>query len=560
MSIPDPAAEEDNKLGSALGCDPLLLQQEKLDRPPSIKLAMVADLSHLQTAQDDSVKPSMSNTLEIGKFPGIPPHKGSWYSVVDDKFAQTPQVVPQTFSNIAKPGYRSGPPASVRQKDLVKLEYMTRENISIANFLSTFGMASESCLNNLRLSRDQRERLFDQFRATTDGPSREQIMLQLFTMTQQESSQMQFMLDISRSMSKAYADLVSNFLSTLTNLVLLRRDAYLHHAHPNLDAFRVRNLCIAPVSGGDLFERSLMQEYEQNLIGLGVKPGSKKEQRRTDNAFRGSLTLCFPCSPSRGGEDSECAIPTGEGKDTVCTVPTGGKIPCVQSPPEGEKTLGVQSQDISNLVQKCIYSRKSERSASGGQTKAVPFRVEKTWVPPVDHRAHKRQIQVSLQGTPKPIQGTLHNQQLCRLRQAKCLMALYSRPAAERRSRSRSYPRKSGILQLSLPGTKTRQSLEASHRLKFTKQIPGHSKVQDGDPRVHTCLPQERGMGHIYRSHRRLRTYSHPVSKIPQVSFQRRHLPVHQPPIWASNSPPHFHLYSQTDSFAIRNQTPPIPG
>ena len=104
-------------------------------------------------------------------------------------------------------------------------------------------------------------------------------MLQLFTMTQQESAQMQFMLDISRSMSKAYADLVSNFLSTLTNLVLFRRDAYLRHAHPNLDAFRVRNLRAAPVSGGDLFERILMQEYEQHLIGLGVKPGSKKEQR-----------------------------------------------------------------------------------------------------------------------------------------------------------------------------------------------------------------------------------------------------------------------------------------
>ena len=251
-----------------------------MDRPPSIKLPMFADLSRLQTAQDDSVKPSTSNTLEIEKFPGIPPHKGSWYSVVDNKFAQTPQVVPQAFSNIAKPGYRSGPPASVQQKDLVKLEYMTRENISIANFLSTFGMASESCLNNLCLSKDQRERLFEQFRATTDGPTREQIMLQLFSTTQQESAQMQFMLDISRSMSKAYADLVSNFLSTLTNLLLLRRDAYLRHAHPNLDAFRVRNLRAAPVAGGDLFERSLMQEYEQHLIGLGVKPGSK-EQRKT---------------------------------------------------------------------------------------------------------------------------------------------------------------------------------------------------------------------------------------------------------------------------------------
>ena len=272
LSIPDPAAEEDYKLGSALGRDPLLLQQEKADRPPLIKLPMVADLSRLQSAQDNLVKPSTSNTLDIGKFPGIPPHKGSWYSVVDNKFAQTPQVVPQAFSNIAKPGYRSEPPATVQQKDLVKLEYMSRENISIANFLSTFGIASESCLNNLRLSRDQRERLFDQFRATSDGPIREQIMQQLFSMTQQEASQMQFMLDISRSMSKAYADLVSN--STITNLVLVRRDAYLRHAHPS---FQTEKSSLSPNIWGDLFDRAMMQEYEQHLIGLGVKTGTRKE-------------------------------------------------------------------------------------------------------------------------------------------------------------------------------------------------------------------------------------------------------------------------------------------
>ena len=227
LSIHDPPAEEDYKLGSALGHDHLLLQQEKADRPPSIKLLMVADLSRLQSAQDDLVKPSTSSTLDIGKFPGIPPHKGSWYSVVDTKFAQMPKVMPQAFSNIVKSGYRSGPPATVQQKDLVKLEYMSCKNLSIANFLSTIGMASESCLSNLRLSRDQRERFFDQFRSTTDGPTKEHIMQQIFRMTQQEASQMQFMLDISSSMSKAYADLVSNFNSTLTNLVLIRRDAYL---------------------------------------------------------------------------------------------------------------------------------------------------------------------------------------------------------------------------------------------------------------------------------------------------------------------------------------------
>ena len=117
------------------------------------------------------------------------------------------------------------------------------------------------------------------------------------------------------------------------------------------------------------------------------------------------------------GDPLHCVFPTGEGKDSVCTVPKGG----------GEDSGCTVSGYIqASSVQKCIYSRK--RSASGGQTKAVPSRVGKTWVPPVDHRAHKRRI------TPKPIQGTLHNQQLRRLRQTKCLMDLYSRPAAERRS------------------------------------------------------------------------------------------------------------------------------
>ena len=188
----------------------------------------------------------------------------------------------------------------------------------------------------------------------------------------------------------------------------------------------------------------------------------------------------------------------------------------------------------------------------------------KTRFPPIDHRAYKRWIQFALQAMPQTIQGILHSQQLCRLRQTKCLKDLYSRPAVERRSQSHTHPRQSGVLQPSLPAPKTRQPLEASHRFKLTKQIPGHPKVEDGDPRVHTCFPQKRGMGHIYRSHRHLptRTYSHPISEIPQVSFQGHHLPVHQPTFGASNSPPHFRQYSQgskADSIAIRNPTPPIP-
>ena len=75
---------------------------------------MVDDLSCIQTAQDEEVKPSTSSTLDIGKFPVIPTHKGSWYNVMDEKYSQ---VVPQAFSNMAKPGCRSSSPATVQQKE-----------------------------------------------------------------------------------------------------------------------------------------------------------------------------------------------------------------------------------------------------------------------------------------------------------------------------------------------------------------------------------------------------------------------------------------------------------
>ena len=52
----------------------------------------------------------------------------------------------------------------------------------------------------------------------------------------------------------------------------------------------------------------------------------------------------------------------------MCTVPTGGgKTPCEQSPPEREKTLGVQSQDISNLVQfKSVYIQEKAKDLPVG--------------------------------------------------------------------------------------------------------------------------------------------------------------------------------------------------
>ena len=101
----------------------------------------------------------------------------------------------------------------------------------------------------------------------------------------------------------------------------------------------------------------------------------------------------------------------------------------------------------------------------------------------------------------------------------KCLVDLYSRPAAQRHYQGGAYPKLLGILQSAVPGPKTRQSLEASHRLKFIKQISGHTKILDGDPGINLGLPQERRVGYFYRFHGRLPacTYPYPVSKIPQI-------------------------------------------
>ena len=94
--------------------------------------------------------------------------------------------------------------------ELVKVEYMTRENISMANLLSTFDMASKLCLKNFHLYRDQRERLFNQFCATMVWHTWEKIMLQLTTVCKT-------------------CRLGLHFNSMLTNLVLIKQDACLNH-------------------------------------------------------------------------------------------------------------------------------------------------------------------------------------------------------------------------------------------------------------------------------------------------------------------------------------------
>ena len=183
--------------------------------------------------------------------------------------------------------------------------------------------------------------------------------------------------------------------------------------------------------------------------------------------------------------------------------------------------------------------------------------------PPVYTQSTQGQLQTAFQRTSKPVQGALHHQRLRRLRQSGLLTSIQDllRKGAIEVVHT---PNSLGFYSR-LPGPKTRQLLEASYRLKFTKQVPGHTKVQDGDPRIDTGLPQKRRMGYLYRSHRRIPacTYPYPLSKISQVPLQRSHLPVCQPTLWSGYSSSSFHQPCQggkTTGTATRNQTTPIPG
>ena len=304
---------------------------------------------------------------------------------------------------------------------------------------------------------------------------------------------------------------------------------------------------------------------------LNTKCYLQKPWIRTDSAFWRSLTLCFPYNPSRGGEDSECVNPTGEGKDSVCTVPTGGgkDSMCTAPTGEGKDSVGtVPSRGGENSVctgyiqsssvQKCTYSRKGKKkSASGGYTEAVPSRVGKTRLPPIDYRAHKRRIQVALQGMPQAIQGTLHSQQLRRLRQTKCLVDLYSRPAPD------SLGFYSRLFLVPKPGKCWRPVIDLSSLNKFLA-IPKF-KMETPES-IHTSLRKGEWVTSIDLTDAYLHIPIHTQSQkylrfhFKGVTYQFTSLLFE---LATAPPPPHFHQYSQgskTDSFAIRNQTPPIPG
>ena len=91
----------------------------------------------------------------------------------DLTFTPAYQEVLSSFINISKPDYRHKPPAMVSQKELCKLEFMARDSLAIINCLTTFASASETVLNQVRDSRDSRQRLMEQLMMEMDPAVRD---------------------------------------------------------------------------------------------------------------------------------------------------------------------------------------------------------------------------------------------------------------------------------------------------------------------------------------------------------------------------------------------------
>ena len=106
------------------------------------------------------------------------------------------------------------------------------------------------------------------------------------------------------------------------------------------------------------------------------------------------------------------------------------------------------------------------------------------------------------------------------------------RPCSQRGDNSCQEIHYSGILQQTISGTQTHETVATSDSFKYVKQPFTCTDIQDGNSRIYQEVDSKGGVGHLDRPHRRLFSCSNTstISKISEISnkkgvFQFRALP-----------------------------------
>ena len=123
----------------------------------------------------------------------------------------------------------------------------------------------------------------------------------------------------------------------------------------------------------------------------------------------------------------------------------------------------------------------------------------------------------------------------------------------------------SGILQQTISGTQTHETVETSNRFKYVKQPFTCTDIQNGNNRIYQEVDSKGGVGHLDRPHRCLFPCPNisTISKISEISNKQRGFPISGTPFWCRNSSPRVYLHCErgkTHSSSQEPQNPSISG
>ena len=197
------------------------------------------------------------------------------------------------------------------------------------------------------------------------------------------------------------------------------------------------------------------------------------------------------------------------------------------------------------LGQDCrIFGRYGKKSRASQSSKFT-----KTWLSP------------RLQNSTKIIKNSTHFERILQQKQRWRPPRGSSGHAYKEGGNSCQETHNSGILQQTISGTQTHETVETSDRFKYVKQPFTCTDIQDGNSQIYQEVDSKGGVGHLDRLHRRLFSCSNTstISKISEISNQKRGFPISGTPFWSRNSSPRVYSHCERGKTHSSNQEPQNP-